>query len=198
MKYSLNGKRRPKSYVSYLYKIIIVVIAAVLILRYLVQNTSIFYRKDLTLPFSLHLNKQDVVLIKGEEFKLSVYGINVRVSYSSTNFRVAGVNFNGRVMAYQTGKAFILVKVKNKDKLLKCRVRVIDINKEKLKLKAGASYRLKIEGIFAFTSWKSSNPKVATVNAFGKVKAKSKGSTVITAKVKGKVVKCTVSVTKDD
>jgi uncharacterized protein YjdB len=147
---------------------------------------------DLQLPFSVHLNKQDVVLIKGEEFHLFVYGINQRVSYSTSNFRVAGVNFNGRVMAYQTGKAFIIVKVKGK--VLKCRVRVIDINKEKLTLKEGKTYRLNVKGIAAFASWSSSNTKVASVSIFGKVKAKAAGDTVITAKVKGKIVKCKLHV----
>lgn len=69
-------------------------------------------------------------MVKGEEFRLFVYGINKRVSYHSTNFRVAGVNFNGRVFAYQTGKAYIIAKVDNKE--LKCRVKVIDLNKKDL------------------------------------------------------------------
>lgn len=174
------------------YKIIIIIIAVALIINYLMVNSSLFYRKGITLPFSLHLNKQDIVLVKGEEFRLFVYGINKRVSYSSTNFRVAGVNFNGRVFAYQCGKAFIMVKVDSK--ILKCRVRVIDITKDKLNMEVGDTYRLKINGIFALTSWKSSNPKVASVSIFGKVKAKSSGSTVITAKIKGKAVKCKVNI----
>lgn len=169
---------------------IIIVISFVLIFTFLIQNSSIFYRKSITMPFSLHLNKQDLVMAKGEEFHLRVFAINKRVSFSSTNFRVAGVNFNGRIFAYQTGKAFILAKVDNK--VLKCRVHVIDINKDKLTLKTGDTYHLKITGISSATKWHSSNPKVATVNLFGKVKAKKKGYTVITGMVKGKEVKCKV------
>jgi uncharacterized protein YjdB len=138
------------------------------------------------------LNKQDVYLIKGEEFKLSVFAINKRVSYSSTNFRVVGVNFNGRLFAYRTGKAFIIAKVGKKQ--LKCRVHVIDINKENLTLKVGDSYRLKIRGSNTYTRWKSNDSNVVSVNMFGKVKAKNKGRTVIYAKVKGKVLKCNVNV----
>jgi len=185
-----------KNIIHNTYKIIIIVIAAVLIINYLFINSSLFYRKGITLPFSLHLNKQDIILVKGEEFRLFVYGINKRTSYSSTNFRVAGVNFNGRVFAYRVGKAFILVKVDKK--VLKCRVRVIDINNDKLNLREGDTYRLKIKGMITMPRWRSSNPKVATVSLFGKVKAKTPGSTIITAKIKGKVVKCRINVIQEE
>jgi uncharacterized protein YjdB len=129
---------------------------------------------------------------KGEEYRLFVYGINKRVSYSSTNFRVAGVNFNGRVFAYQTGKTFITAKVDGKD--LRCRVYVIDMNKDMLNLKVGDSYRLKIKGSNSFVSWKSENKKIATVSMFGKITAKKKGSTVIYANIKGKTLKCILKI----
>ena len=131
-------------------------------------------------------------MIKGEETRLFVFGINKRVSFSSTNFRVAGVNFNGRISAHQTGKAFIIAKVDGKK--LKCRVHVVDINNEKLKLRKSDTYHLKISGTTAFVSWKSSNTEVASVSMFGTVKAKKKGTAVITAKVKHRTLKCTVIV----
>jgi uncharacterized protein YjdB len=131
-------------------------------------------------------------MIKGEEYRLYVFGINKRVSYSSTNFRVAGVNFNGRVFAYRTGKAFITAKVDGKD--LRCRVYVVDINKEKLNLKVGDSYRLKVKGSNAFVSWKSENKEIATVSMFGKVTARKKGSTVLYANIKGKKLKCILKI----
>jgi uncharacterized protein YjdB len=144
------------------------------------------------MPFSLHLNKQDIYMIKGEETHLSVFGLNKRVSYGSTNFRVVGVNFNGRLFAYRTGKAYIIAKVRGKE--LKCRVHVIDINKDKLKLKSGNTYRLRIKGTGSAVKWKSSDTNVAIVNWYGKVKAVYPGKAVITAKVKGRILRCTVYV----
>lgn len=178
--------------ISIFIKVIIIAVALLLTLHYLLENTSLFYRKMYVSPLSLHLNTNDIVLAKGEEFKLRVIGINKRVSFSSTNFRVAGVNFNGRVFAYRTGKAFIIVKVDKK--VLKCRIRVLDINKEKLTLSIGDTYRLKLQGGAGFPSYKSSDPGVAVVNWRGKVTAKKKGKTVISAEAKGKTFYCTVSV----
>lgn len=175
-----------------LYKYLAILISAIIILTYLFEHSSLYYRKNIPLPFTLHLNKQELYLVKGEEYRLYMNGINKRVSYSSTNFLVADVNFNGRVFGYRTGNAFIIAKVDGKK--YKCRVYVIDINKEKLELKVGKTYDLDIVGCNAFTRWTSKNKKIATVNMFGKVKAIKKGRTVIYAKVKGKKLKCTVYV----
>lgn len=181
-----------KPFLFELYKIIIIILVIILVFRYLYENSSLFYRKSFELPFTLHLNKQDLYLIKGEEYKLSVFGINKRVSYYSTNFRVVGVNFNGRLFGYHTGKAFIIAKVDKKE--LRCRVHVIDINKKSLTLKDGNTFRLKVKGTNSFVRWKSSNKKVVTVSMFGKVKAVSSGTTVIYGKVKGRTLKCTIRV----
>ena len=194
MKDCKSGKSTKKD-TNIFVQILIIVIATVLIFHYIYENSSLFYRKSITLPFSLHLNCNDLVMVRGEEFHLHVFTLHKWISYSSTNFRVAGVNFNGRIFAHQTGKAFILVKAD--DRVLKCRVRVIDINNEKLTLKVGDTFHLKIKGIMSAPSWKSSNSNVASVNLFGKVKAKEIGTTVITAKVKGKTVQCKVAVTRD-
>lgn len=175
-----------------LYKGIIAGLIILVVTYILYLNSGLFYRKKIILPFSLHLNRQELYMVKGEEFRLFVYGINKRVSYHSTNIRVAGVDFTGRVFAYRTGKAFIIAKVDNKK--LKCKVKVIDLNKKELNLKVGESYRLKIKGPLNFAKYKSSNSHVATVNMFGKVKAKKAGRTTIIVNVKGKTLKCTVRV----
>lgn len=174
------------------YKAIIIGVLFLLLGRLLYINSGLFFRKKIILPFSLHINKQELYMVRGEESRVFVYGINKWVSYSSTNFRVVGVNFNGRVFAYQTGKAYIIAKVDNKE--LKCRVKVIDLNRKKINLNVGKSYRLKIKGPATFAKYKSSNPEVAHVSIFGKVKAKNTGEATITVKVKGKVLKCVVTV----
>lgn len=190
MKRYRDGNRAP--IICNILKAIILIIPLILILRLLYFNSSLYYINDIELPFSLHLNKQDVTMVQGEELRLYVFGINKRVSYSSTNFRVAWVNFNGRVFACQPGKAFIIAKVDGEK--LKCRVRVININKKQLLLKQGDKKILEIQGSCSMVRWSSSNSKVATVNIFGRVKANKSGYTVVKAKVRGKVLTCTVFV----
>lgn len=72
----------------------------------------------------------------------------------------------------------------------------IKLNKTKLKLTVGSTYKLKINQKKIKVKWASSKKKVASVNSKGKVKAKKVGTTVISAKVNGKKYKCKVTVQK--
>ena len=72
----------------------------------------------------------------------------------------------------------------------------ITLNKKKLTLKVGKTFKLKVKGTKKKVVWKSSKKKVATVNKKGLVRAKKKGTAKITAKVAGKKLKCTVTVKK--
>ncbi len=180
----------------FLFKGIVIGISVLIILQLVYENSSVFFRVNNVVrrraTLSAHLNENDLYLLKGEEFHLYVVALNQRVSFSSTNFWVAGVNFNGRVFAYQTGRCFILAKTR--DRILKCRVHVLDINKKKLTVKIGSSQRLRIRGTNSYVRWKSSNPEVASVNMFGKVKARKRGRTFIYARVKGRSLQCEVRV----
>lgn len=72
----------------------------------------------------------------------------------------------------------------------------IRLNKTSLKLKVGASSKLRMIGTRKKVSWKSSKKSVATVSAKGKVKAKGIGKAKITARVARKKYVCKVTVSK--
>ena len=175
-------------------KIILIAISVLLIGNFLYQRTSIFFLDMPDMPFSQHLNTENIVLETGETFRLSVFGINKRVHYSSKDFKVAYVNLNGKVFAKKPGVTFITAKVGKKT--LRCKVRVIAINRKSLTLAAGEKYQFHIEGdgIISSVSWKSSNSSIAYVNNYGYVTAKRKGTTVITAKIYGKKLSCKLKV----
>lgn len=58
----------------------------------------------------------------------------------------------------------------------------------------GRTYTLKVKGTKKKVKWSSSNKSVASVNKKGVITAKKKGKTVITAKVNGKQLRCSVTV----
>lgn len=70
------------------------------------------------------------------------------------------------------------------------------LNKSKLRLKAGTSYKLKVAGKKGNVTWRSSKKKIATVNKKGKVTAKKAGTATITAKIGKKKLRCLVTVIK--
>lgn len=172
---------------------VIFYIAFIALLWYLIiPHTSLYYRNDIFTPFWQRLNEEDIILVKGESFKLYVMGINKKMSFSSTDIKVADVNLFGKVFSFRTGTTIIKVKVDNK--VLQCRVKVIDISKNNLNLKVGKSSRLKIEGAWFGVRWSSSDTTVVVVGKLGKVTAVSKGITIITGKYKKKTVTCKIHV----
>lgn len=68
------------------------------------------------------------------------------------------------------------------------------LSKSKAGLTIGQELNLELKGYSGTVKWSSSNKKVATVNKNGLVKAKKKGSTVITAKAGKKKYKCKITV----
>ena len=171
---------------------VLVVIA--LIAKIIIPRTSLYYRYWFYIPmFGNYLNVRDKVLISGEHFHLGVKNVNQRLSYVSTDFKVADADLFGRVTANRPGLAYIHVKVNGK--VLTCRVRVIELNYTYLKLKVGKNKDLNVKGCWFFEQYKSSNERVAKVSAFGKVTAIAKGEAVITVKAKGRSMTCKVTVT---
>lgn len=72
----------------------------------------------------------------------------------------------------------------------------IRINKKKITLYVGKTYKLKVKGTKKKVKWKSSKKKIAKVSKKGVVKALKKGKTTITAKVAKKKLTCKVTVKK--
>ncbi len=153
------------------------------------------------------LNKSKMTLTVGGSEKLkttvSPAYVNTEIKWSSSNTKVATVDKNGKVKAKSAGTATITVK--NGKVTAKCKVTVKDItakkiklNKTKLSLEKGKTYKLKAtvspENVTAKTTWSSSNSKVVTVDKKGKIKAKALGTATVTVKNGKKKVKCTVTV----
>lgn len=172
--------------------IIYYIILFALLWYLIIPHTSLYYRNEIFHPFWQRLNEEDLILVKGEVFKLYVMGINKRVRFSSTDIKVADVDIFGNVTAYRCGTTIIRAKVEGK--VLKCRVKVISMNKENINLNVGKSYRLKIKGVWYGIQWSSSNTSIAVVNRYGKITGLSEGNAIIYGKVRGKIVKCNVNV----
>jgi Bacterial surface proteins containing Ig-like domains len=172
---------------------IVFYIALFALLWYLIiPHTSFFYRKTLHTALWNRLNRQDITLVVGETFHLKVLRLKVMVYYSSSDIKVADVNIFGKITAYRCGTTIIRVKVDGK--IVKCRVRVIDISKKSLTVTKGRSKTLRIKGAVFGVHWSSSDNSVVRVSRFGKVTGVSKGAATVTGKVRGKKISCQVTV----
>lgn len=126
-----------------------------------------------------------------------------KVTYTSSNKKVATVSKSGLITAKKSGTAKITVKSGKKKvtvtvKVAKAAPTGIKGVAASKTLKKGKSFTIKAKltpsGAEAKISFKSSNKKVATVNAKGKVTAKGPGTAVITVKAGSITKTCTITV----
>lgn len=126
-----------------------------------------------------------------------------KVKYTSSDKEIVTVNSKGIITAKKSGKAKITVKSGKKKFVVTVTVSKVAPTKitgvkSTLTLKKGRTVTLKPKlspkGAEAKITYKSSNKNIVAVNSKGKVKAKKKGTAIITVKA-GKIThQCTVTV----
>lgn len=149
---------------------------------------------------SIIVNKKtlkNLVIGKKEKVQLQavILPVNVsdkKVTYTSSDSKVAVVDANGTVKGKRTGTAVITVKTANGiESSVKVTVKKapkkITLNAAKKTLKKGKQFRIKVKLPKKKASFRkiftSSNKKIASVNEKGKVTALKKGRAVITVKL---------------
>ena len=161
------------------------------------------------------LNKTSLSLVEGGSESLTATispdnATNKAVSWKSSDTGVATVDGSGKVTAVKAGSATITVTTTDGGKTATCSVTVtsktvsvtgVKLDNGKLELKAGETAQLTAtvepsDASDKSLEWTSSDAKVATVDASGKVTAVGVGSATITVKTKdgGKTATCAVTV----
>ena len=151
--------------------------------------------------------EKTVKLQKGQKQKINAYiqplTTEDKLTFTSSNKKVAAVSKDGTITAKKAGKANITVKAGKKKVTVKVTVQApaptgINGVPATKTLKKGKSFTIKPKltpsGAEAKIIYSSSNKKVATVNAKGKVTAKGKGTAVITVKAGSIVRTCEIIV----
>ena len=127
-----------------------------------------------------------------------------KVTWKSSNKKIATVSSSGKVTAKGKGTATITATAGGKKATCKVTVKVpatkIKLNKTKASLMASKTLTLKATVTPKDTtdkvSWSTSSAKIATVSSKGVVTAKKKGTVTITAKTtSGKKASCKITVT---
>ena len=151
------------------------------------------------------LNKTKATMYVGKSTQLKVKGTTKKVTWKSSNKKVATVSKKGKVTAKKKGKATITATVSGKKYTCKVTVKEIalksiSLNKTSLTLDKGNKYKLTVKyspsntTVSKNVTWSSSNSSVATVDKEGNISASSAGTATITAKVGNKTAKCVVTV----
>ena len=155
-----------------------------------VQPTTPVYKTSI----SLKKSSGNVYVKKTLQIKATVKNSKGKTTYTSSNKKVAKVNSNGKITGVKKGTATITVTNNGVSKKFKVTVNNPKLNKSKLNLKKGKTFKLKITGKAGTQKYTSSKKNVATVSKKGIITAKKKGNATITVKTNGLKLKCKVKV----
>lgn len=144
---------------------------------------------------SMKLNYSSKTLVKGKKFTLKATftpanATNKKVTWSSSNTKIASVTSKGVVSGLRGGVAVITAVSQDGGHVATCIVTVkqavtsITLNKSSYTLGIGKSIKLKatVKSTYSSTQklkWTSTNVKIATVNSKGVVTGKKKGTVTI-------------------
>ena len=151
--------------------------------------------------------KKSISIVKGKTMKLKPVLVpknsTEKISYSTSNKKVAAVNAKGVITGKKAGTAKITVKSGSKKYVITVKVTKVKTAKlsgipAKKSIKKGKTYKLKAvvtpKNSDEKVTYSSSNKKIATVTAKGVVKGKKKGTVTITVKSGSRKKTCKVTV----
>lgn len=147
------------------------------------------------------LNRSSTVLYTGGKtsviLKADIRGASNKISWSSSDSRIAKVDKKGKVTAVRKGTAFITATANKVKKTCKITVREpsLKLRHTAVNLKKNKTYAIKANAVpKGKITYKSARPKVASVNRKGIVTGLRQGNTNITVKCNGikRVIKITV------
>lgn len=138
-----------------------------------------------------------IVLEKGDSRILKINQKAKNVKWKSVNAKIASVNAQGKVTGKKAGITTIRCRVNGKNYYCSVKVTTPKLSESTITLEQGIKQKLTVAGTKKKVSWKSSNTKIATVDKNGYVKGQRWGSTVITAYLEDRQLKCKVKVVKE-
>ncbi|WP_195301629.1 Ig-like domain-containing protein [[Clostridium] innocuum] len=155
------------------------------------------------------LSENDVTVELGKNIQLDVLGEYSQINWRVGNPQIASVDANGKVTAKSIGNTYVYAETANGLEA-RCIIRVtakeikpigIKLNETDIRVEMGKSVQLKAtitpeDASNKKVSWRVGNPQIASVDANGKVTAKSIGNTYVYAETaNGLEARCIIRVT---
>ena len=131
---------------------------------------------------TLQNQTKKVVMVVGQKTTIKT---PVKMTFKSSNPKVAAVNFNGKITAKAKGNATVTAKTSDVTWTYKIKVEKPKLSNTSLSVYTKTSKQLKLKGTSRKVTWSSSAPSVVSVNKKGKITARRTGKATITAKVNG-------------
>lgn len=127
------------------------------------------------------VNKGTHYAKKGSKFKITVFGARGKVTFSSSNKKVATVDSSGKIVTKGLGVANITAKASNLNNVWKIIVENPKLNVSKKTCSVGDKLTFRVNGTRQKVTWKSLDTKITNVTSKGVVVPKTSGTVLIMA-----------------
>lgn len=147
---------------------------------------------------SIRLNSYEITMLKGKTRKLTatIYPVKTTddIHWMSSDTSIVQVDQKGNIITVGAGTCEVYVYSTSGSVEDVCVVHSIAMNCKNLKMEQYDTFNLYVDGAPDTVSWRTSNPRIATVDQNGVVTGRMPGECVITGTVDGKTVTCNVKI----
>ncbi len=154
--------------------------------------------KDIVRASSVSINSSEVTMLKGKTRKLiaRLYPTNTNehVKWLSTDTSIVQVDEHGNIVTVGAGTCEVVAYSSAGTVEDSCIIHSLAMHFTDIRIEQYDTFNLYVDGNPEAVSWRTSNPRIATVTQNGLVTARMPGECVITATVQGKTVTCYVKV----
>ncbi len=147
---------------------------------------------------SISINSSEIIMLKGKTRKLTarLYPLNSNegVKWLSTDTSVVQVDANGNIVTVGAGSCDVVAYSSSGTVEDHCTIYSIAMSHTDLKMEQYDTFNLYVDGAPRKVSWRTSNPRIASVTQNGVVTGRMPGECTITATIDGKTVSCFVKI----
>lgn len=152
-------------------------------------------RKDAT---SITINSSEITMLKGKTRKLTATIFPNKttdgVNWYSTDTSIVKIDQYGNIITVGAGHCEVVAYSSSGSVEDRCIIHSIAMSCTRLNMEQYDTFNLYVDGAPAAVSWRSSNPRIASVDQNGLVTGRMPGECVITGTVNGKTVTCNVTI----
>ena len=163
-------------------------------------SCKVTVESDTVKATSIKLNSTEITMLAGKTRQLTVRmtptNCTEALRWYSTDTSVVVVDANGKISTVGPGQAQVIAVTATTGLEASCTVHSIAISRSSVTLQQYDPFQLYVDGAPGKVSWRTNNPRIATVSSTGEVIGRKAGTTTITATVDGKTVTCTVTITE--
>lgn len=155
---------------------------------------------DVVKANSVKINSTEITMLAGKTrqlvIRLNPTNSTENIRWYSTDTSVVVVDSNGKITTVGPGHAEVVAVTATTGIETSCLVHSMAISRSSVTLQQYDPFMLYVDGAPSNVSWRTNNPRIATVSSNGEVIGRKEGTTTITATVDGKTLTCTVTITE--